>query len=66
MTDIEEDPTYATIQASYRRWGISESGFDELDEIETHYCEPEELGLTINQEYDGSNTEYIIDIDNRN
>ena len=66
MKDIEEDRLYATVEATYRRWGFSEEIGDQLHTLESHYCSPEELGLVLNPDYDENSTEYKIDFENRN
>ena len=41
------DPTYGELLIRYTRWGENADGtfYDETDDLPTHYCSPEDLGL---------------------
>ena len=61
VTEVQEDPTIATLEASYRKWGWSDAIEEYLEPIESHFCTNEELGIKFDSELE----EYVIDEENR-
>ena len=54
LTDYDDnpdpilDPSYGELIIRYERWGENPDGtfYDEVEDLDTHYCTDEELGQT--------------------
>ena len=61
ITEVEEDPRYATLRGEYRKWGWEDVVEEYLEPIDIHPCTDEDLGI----KYDNETGEYSVNYDDR-